>query len=101
MSQLLNGSICLSDIPKEKITTSEKNGKKYLNISVWINDEPDQYNNNGSIQVSQTKEEREAQSKKLYIGNLKFPVKQSSTAPTAAPHTASATVPELDNSLPF
>jgi len=91
----------LSDIPKEKITTSEKNGKKYLNISVWINDEPDQYNNNGSIQVSQTKEEREAEVKKLYIGNLKFPVKKPATAPTAAPHTAPATVPELDNSLPF
>ena len=27
-------SICLSDIPKEFITTSEKNGKKYIRLSM-------------------------------------------------------------------
>ena len=58
MSRLFNGSICLSDIPKEKITTSEKNGKKHLNFNLWVNDEKDQYGNIGSINVSQTKEER-------------------------------------------
>jgi hypothetical protein len=71
MSTLYNGSICLSDIPKEKITTSEKNGKKYLNFNLWVNDEKDQYGNIGSINVSQTKEERESGLKKVYFGNIK------------------------------
>jgi hypothetical protein len=71
MSTLYNGSICLSDIPKEKITTSEKNGKKYLNFNLWVNDEKDQYGNIGSINVSQTKEERESGGKKVYFGNIK------------------------------
>jgi hypothetical protein len=71
MSTLYNGSICLSDIPKEKITTSEKNGKKYLNFNLWVNNEKDQYGNIGSINVSQTKEERESGGKKVYFGNIK------------------------------
>lgn len=71
MSKLYNGSICLTDIPKEKIVLSEKNGKKYLNVSIWVNDDIDQFNNIGSIVVSQSKEEREAGSKKVYIGNFK------------------------------
>ena len=95
MSKLYNGSICLSDIPKEKITTSEKNGKKYLNFNLWVNDAEDQYGNIGSLNVSQSKEEREAGQKKVYFGNIKE-VKQSE--PTAQP--GSAAVDEL-NDLPF
>jgi hypothetical protein len=73
MSTLYNGSICLSDIPKEKITTSEKNGKKYLNFNLWVNDEKDQYGNIGSINVSQTKAERDTPgNKKVYFGNIKL-----------------------------
>lgn len=72
MSQFFNGSICLSDIPKDKITESTKNGKKYLNVVIWLNDE-EKFGNIGSIQVSQTKEEREAKEKKVYIGNFKKP----------------------------
>ena len=79
MSQLFNGSICLTDIPKDKITTSEKNGKKYLNITVWLNDDADQYGNIGSLQVSQSKQERESGEKKVYIGNFKKP--QGAAAP--------------------
>jgi hypothetical protein len=80
MSTFYNGSICLSDIPKEKITEA-KNGKKYLNITLWVNDTPDQYGNIGSIQVSQTKEQRDAQEKKQYIGNFKAPAAQAAAAP--------------------
>lgn len=85
MSKLYNGSICLSDIPKDKITTSEKNGKKYLNVSLWINDAEDQYGNIGSLQVSQTKDEREAGAKKTYIGNFKEPKPAANAAPTLPP----------------
>ena len=41
-----------------------KNGKKYLAVKVWVNDEPDQYGNIASIQVSGSEP-------KVYIGNLK------------------------------
>jgi hypothetical protein len=80
MSQLFNGSICLSDIPKDKIVESTKNGKKYLNVVIWLNDEEDKYKNIGSIQVSQTKDEREAKATKQYIGNFKKP-EQKQEAP--------------------
>jgi hypothetical protein len=76
MATFYTGSICLSDIPKEKITEA-KNGKKYLNLTLWVNDTADQYGNIGSIQVSQTKEQRDAQEKKQYIGNFKAPTAQA------------------------
>jgi hypothetical protein len=96
MSTLYNGSICLSDIPKDKITKSEKNGKSYLNFNLWVNDEKDQYGNIGSINVSQTKEERESGQKKVYFGNIK-PVERN-----AAPQQAAATPTEdWSDSLPF
>lgn len=94
MSTLFNGSICLTDIPKEKITVSAKNGKKYLNINLWLNDEADQFNNNGSIQVSQSKEEREAKAAKQYIGNFKYAqVKQPDITTPAATSGESSDLP--------
>lgn len=95
MSKLYNGSICLTDIPKEKITTSEKNGKNYLNINVWVNDELDQYGNIGSIQLSQSKAEREASEKKVYIGNIKHP------QAAATPHNAAPVSNAAIEDLPF
>lgn len=94
MSKLYNGSICLTEIPKEKITTSEKNGKKYLNINVWVNDELDQFGNIGSIQYSQTKEERETSDKKPYIGNFK-------EYKAATPQNAAPVSNSVVDDLPF
>ena len=70
--QMMIGSICLSDIPRDKVVVSEKNGKKYLNIVLWINEQEDKYGNNTSIQVGLSKEEREDGVKPTYVGNLKF-----------------------------
>ena len=81
MSTLYNGSICVSDIPKDKLTQA-KNGKLYLNLDLWINDEKDQYGNIGSVSVRQSKEQREAKEKKTYIGNFKPLEKQVSEAPS-------------------
>ena len=100
MSKLLTGSIDLSKIDKTKIVDRDKdgnlfqNGAKYLNIVVWINDEADKYGNNASIQISQSKEEREAGVKAIYIGNLKEPQSRSNE-PTSA-RTAS-----VEHTLPF
>jgi hypothetical protein len=70
MNQLFIGSICVSDIPKDKLTQA-KNGKLYLNVDLWVNAEVDQYGNIGSVSVRQSKEDREAKVKKIYIGNFK------------------------------
>jgi hypothetical protein len=43
-------SICLSDLPKEHITTA-KNGKKYINLNINRKKEPDQYGKDLSIAV--------------------------------------------------
>lgn len=92
MSTLYNGSICLSDIPKDKITEG-KNGKKYLNVTLWVNDSPDQYGNIGSVQVSQTKEQREEQEKKTYIGNFKQPQTQAASTPQEEPANVADDLP--------
>ena len=96
MATFYTGSICLSDIPKEKITEA-KNGKKYLNLTLWVNDTADQYGNIGSIQVSQTKEQRDAQEKKQYIGNFKAPTAQAAPAQSAATPASADT----NDDLPF
>lgn len=101
MSKLYNGSICLSDIPKEKMNVG-KNGKKYLNINVWINDNVDQFGNIGSIQVSLPKAERDAGAKGAYIGNFKEsqPATQGAAQVTTAQPAANNTPDPLDD-LPF
>lgn len=63
--------ICLSDIPKDKITTSEKNGKKYAKFIVDDRKEKGNYGETHSVAMNQTKEERDAKEKKIYVGNGK------------------------------
>lgn len=82
MNQLFIGSICVSDIPKDKLTQA-KNGKLYLNVDLWVNAEVDQYGNIGSVSVRQTKEDREAKEKKIYIGNFKKSELKQPDAPAA------------------
>ena len=73
---LINLSICLSDIPKDRIKLAD-NGKKYLNITVQDLREADEYGNTHSVYATQTKEEREAKEKRTYIGRGKEFVFQS------------------------
>ena len=100
MAKLLTGSINLSKIDKTKIVDRDKNGNpfengsKFLNIVVWVNDEVDDYGNKASIQIGQSKEEREAGVKSIYIGNLKEP--QSRTNEQTSAKAAS-----VGDSLPF
>jgi hypothetical protein len=63
-------SICLSDIPEDKITISS-NGKKYVNIVVDQRKEKDQYDNTHTVYMSQSKDERQAKVPKKYVGNGK------------------------------
>src|SRR6056300_87143 len=68
MASIIKASINLSEIPTDKIITGKKG--KYLPITITINDELDQFNNQGPIVVAQTKEERDAKQKKTYLGNV-------------------------------
>lgn len=103
MSKMYTGSIDLNKIDKTKVVTTDKNGQpfangaKYLNVVVWVNDEADQYGNNASIQISQSKEERETKQKAVYIGNLKE--YQSNVQQTA--QAVNNAIPAEDDNLPF
>lgn len=102
MSTLINGSICLTDLVDQaqkghSAFSRGKNGKVYVSITEWINDEPDQYGNDCSFQLNSKKEKKESEGK-VYIGHGKKsagsggePVTQKEAAPLAA---------VLDN-LPF
>ena len=58
MAGIIKASINLSAIPKDKIIEGKKG--KYLPITITVNDEPDQFGNQGPVIVDQSKEEREA-----------------------------------------
>jgi len=69
MASIINASINLNNIDKTKIIEGKKG--KYLPISITINDEADQFGNQGPITIAQSKEEREAKAAKVYLGNVK------------------------------
>lgn len=94
MGKLLTGSIDLSKIDESKLFKSDKTGKSYLNISVWINDEKDNYGNIASIQQSTKKDEP-----KIFIGNLK-PYERIETVTAEELPTAPPAV-DGGNDLPF
>ena len=103
MASIIATSIDLTKIPKDKIIEGKKG--KYLPITITLNDDVDQFGNNGPVVVQQSKEEREAKTEKVYLGNVKVvwtngdnveaapKDAQPQTAPTAA------AVEEVD--LPF
>ena len=64
-------NICVSDIPKNAIKTSPKNGKSYMTICVSDLKEKDQFDNTKTVFMGQTKDEREQKTPKIYIGNGK------------------------------
>lgn len=71
MNDLLYGSICLSDIPKELITKSEKNGKQYINIAVPKLKNKGKFNETHAITVNVPKDQRKPDDKTIFIGSLK------------------------------
>lgn len=63
-------SICLSDLPKDHMTKSAK-GKIYINISVGMRKEPDQWGRDLKVYVTPTKKDREEKQPKTYVGGGK------------------------------
>tara|TARA_R110000803_G_scaffold119646_1_gene187927 strand:+ start:136 stop:438 length:303 start_codon:yes stop_codon:yes gene_type:complete len=69
MASLITASINLSKIDKSKIIEGKKG--QYLPITISLNDELDQFGNQGNMTISQSKEERDAKVDKSYLGNVK------------------------------
>ena len=88
--QIINLKINLSKIDKSKLFKSEKTGSIYLDATLLLNDQPDQYENHGFIVQDTTKEEREAGIKGAILGNARILEKKE---------TVSA--PVLKEDLPF
>ncbi len=108
MSKLISARIDVTKIPKEAIYVGEKG--KYLSVDIWINDEDDNYGNDCSINIQQSKEERESKAKKVYIGNGKTKfgfdgAKQAAPVSNQKPGVVTAPAGDWDDadddSIPF
>jgi hypothetical protein len=69
MASIIKTSINLDSIDKTKIINGKKG--KYLPIVITLNDEVDQFGNQGPVIIEQSKEDREAKAAKIYLGNVK------------------------------
>ena len=104
MASIIKASINLSEVPKDKIINGKKG--KYLPIAITLNNDADQFGNQGPIIVEQTKEERDAKAAKTYLGNVKV-VWTDGNNVNAAPRdnsnmSPSFTAPAVDDGdLPF
>ena len=105
MASIIKASINLNEIPKHKIINGAKG--KYLPITITLNNDPDQFGNQGPVIVEQSKEERESKTPKVYLGNVKI-VWTDGTNVAAAPRTDSggsqqysAPSPAPESDLPF
>ena len=100
MASIIKASIDLNKIPKDKIFIGKKG--KYLPITITINDELDQFGNQGPVVVEQTKEERDAKAPKTYLGNVKVVWTNGSNVEPAPRDNAPATpTPKVEEDLPF
>ena len=91
MAGIIKASINLNAIDKSKIIEGKKG--KYLPITITVNDEPDQFGNQGPVTMDQTKEEREAKTPKQYLGNVKV-VWTNGTFPDKIPYDANGQAPQ-------
>lgn len=76
MPLILHGSLCYNDIIEQakkqhSAFSRGKNGKGYVAITIFINDNPDEYGNDAAIKLNSTKEARDKEPS-VYLGNLKF-----------------------------
>lgn len=100
MSSLINVSINLQDLPKEKFIQGKKG--VYYDFTLSVNDDTNQFGKNVSVYDSQTKEEREAKKDKHYIGSGQV-VWTDGNCVTAKREKGEAqeTVAATTNDLPF
>lgn len=100
MAQIISISIDLNKLDKSRIVAG-KNGSKYYNLSVIVNDEKDQYGNDVSVTTAQTQEERTAKANRTFVGNGRLIWSSSNTTPQASNNSQSAPNDNFDDDLPF
>ena len=102
MASIIKASIDVNKIPKDKIFIGKKG--KYLPITITLNDELDQFGNQGPVVVEQTKEERDAKAEKTYLGNVKVVWTNGDNVDVAPRDNQSAPAPApaaAEEDLPF
>ena len=101
MASIIKASIDLTKIPKDKIYQGKKG--KYLPITITLNNELDQFGNQGPVVVEQTKEERDAKAPKTYLGNVKVVWTNGQNVEPAPRdnNSAPAPAPAVEEDLPF
>lgn len=101
MSTIISLKLNLSKIDKSKIVEGEKG--TYLNITVAVNDEVNDYNQNVSSWIEQTAEEREAKKERSYIGNGRVIFTDGNIAAVESTKSApkKKAAKKVNNDLPF
>ena len=93
-------SICVTDIPKDAFKLA-KNGKKYLNFVINKRKEVDKFGNDLTIQLSQSKEEKESKMAKVYIGQGKTFVFKDDPKPAPKMTENEAGIVQDENDFPW
>jgi hypothetical protein len=99
--QLINVSIDFAELlAKAKaahsaFTRGKKNGKPYLALTIWVNDDVDQFGNDVAVQLNSSKEKKSAEGI-IYVGhgrtaNAKLKLDKTNAAPAV----------EYKDDLPF
>ena len=98
MSTLINASIRVDKLPKEKFVKG-KDGAVYYNLTISLGDET-RFGNNVALMDSQTKDERDAKKPKNYLGNGKVIWTEGTV--TLAEKEEDAKIPaSVEEDLPF
>lgn len=100
MKILATGSLNVADIPKQKLIKGAKG--LYLNYKILVDTDADQFQNNGSITVNPSKEERLSKEPVIYLGNHRIVWMEEgdsglSERPTPTPKVES----KKEDDLPF
>ncbi len=103
MSAIVNLSLDVTKLPKEKMIKGKKG--TYINLTMFLQDETDQYGNNASLIVAQTQEEREAKGDRTYLGNGKIAWTDGSIAAAERQDSSNSSAKEVStedtSDLPF
>lgn len=97
-------SLCLSDLPRDHMTKGN-NGKLYMNLTIGIRREPDQWGRDLKVYVSPTRDDKAKQSPKVYVGGGKMIIFASGEAECPSQEDIDAVIPPQnineESDIPF
>lgn len=96
MAKTIAIKIDVTKIEKQRLFPG-KNGRKYLDAVLFLEDQPDQYGQSGMIVQSVSKEERQAGVKGPILGNVKVIGQQA----PSQPKQTESNFEEQEDDLPF